>query len=515
VLALTLLLAGTAAGSGGLKLSLDSLWTNHVDTLGYEVDLAVTVTDASGYGVTNLDSTNFSIEATGLAGSITPEAERASEGVAIAICVDISGSMPVDKLKRALVNYMSAVRSQDRVAIVTFAGSTREPSRNSVEIVSGFTNNISHLRSQVNQLEGWGNRTELYQGIYEGLKLLRDQAPEDLTRRYLLVFSDGYNEYVADPTYELNHCVELARETGVTVLSVAFSEDESYRVHFQSLRNLADRTNGSFYETLDPDMVGNGFTTSLRILESQYHLSYLTPDTLVDSREHEYTLRATSGSRSGTLTYTEEFEAPPEEAGFPWLLLIIIVVVALIIAAIIVIVVRRRADEKIDVLNEELLKEKDRLAEVEKERQEERLKNLKAGSGAGKTAVHKKPKDDKKAGAKFRQTMIGSGPRETYSSGKLLIVEGEDKGREYALDKPSVTIGHAKDNDIVLDSSKPRSHVSGHHAVVKFAGGQFQLVDRNSSNGTRVNGRKITQTILSDGDKIHFAKVQAVFKGVK
>lgn len=62
------------------------------------------------------------------------------------------------------------------------------------------------------------------------------------------------------------------------------------------------------------------------------------------------------------------------------------------------------------------------------------------------------------------------------------------------------TIGRAADNQIVM----PQSDVSGHHAVLSRDGqGNVILQDLNSTNGTFVNGQRITgQKMLNAGDRV-------------
>ncbi len=66
--------------------------------------------------------------------------------------------------------------------------------------------------------------------------------------------------------------------------------------------------------------------------------------------------------------------------------------------------------------------------------------------------------------------------------------EREEDGTEfvYPLGRHT-TIGRAPDNDIVLGSAT----VSGYHAEIRYENGQYVLHDKNSRNGTYVNGRRI------------------------
>ncbi|OOG23733.1 hypothetical protein B1C78_10595 [Thioalkalivibrio denitrificans] len=72
---------------------------------------------------------------------------------------------------------------------------------------------------------------------------------------------------------------------------------------------------------------------------------------------------------------------------------------------------------------------------------------------------------------------------------------------EVELGPGETTIGRAPHNDIVLGDRA----VSGRHASVHLAQGQAVLRDLKSTNGTQVNGRRITTHTLSDGDVIAIA----------
>jgi pSer/pThr/pTyr-binding forkhead associated (FHA) protein len=64
------------------------------------------------------------------------------------------------------------------------------------------------------------------------------------------------------------------------------------------------------------------------------------------------------------------------------------------------------------------------------------------------------------------------------------------------------TIGRTAENNIVLSYS----NVSHNHArLVKDANGQITIIDNNSTNGTYVNGQRITSAVLHHGDSVMIA----------
>jgi pSer/pThr/pTyr-binding forkhead associated (FHA) protein len=81
-------------------------------------------------------------------------------------------------------------------------------------------------------------------------------------------------------------------------------------------------------------------------------------------------------------------------------------------------------------------------------------------------------------------------------------------GTRYELSSDAATIGRDRTNDIVVvDDSK----VSRSHAEMQFRDERWLLVDLRSRNGTVVNGRRIRQHPLRDGDRIQVGQITFVF----
>jgi hypothetical protein len=81
---------------------------------------------------------------------------------------------------------------------------------------------------------------------------------------------------------------------------------------------------------------------------------------------------------------------------------------------------------------------------------------------------------------------------------KVVGIEGGQTGSEFALGEQPITIGRGKGNDIVV-ATLLASRV---HAELRPEGTGYVLYDRDSSNGTWVNGVKITAHPLASGDQI-------------
>ncbi|MCB1229764.1 MAG: FHA domain-containing protein [Verrucomicrobiae bacterium] len=69
---------------------------------------------------------------------------------------------------------------------------------------------------------------------------------------------------------------------------------------------------------------------------------------------------------------------------------------------------------------------------------------------------------------------------------------------EYQLDLDLIRIGRSESNDIVI--SVPQ--VSSLHLELKREGESYRLKDCQSTNGTKVNGKRVEDTILENGDEL-------------
>src|SRR3990172_6972897 len=82
----------------------------------------------------------------------------------------------------------------------------------------------------------------------------------------------------------------------------------------------------------------------------------------------------------------------------------------------------------------------------------------------------------------------------------ITVTEKGGDQRRHEFDKSEVTIGRVQGNDVIL----PKGNVSKRHARIVLKDGKFIIVDLKSTNGTYVNGRKITSPlVVKENDKIY------------
>jgi FHA domain len=100
-------------------------------------------------------------------------------------------------------------------------------------------------------------------------------------------------------------------------------------------------------------------------------------------------------------------------------------------------------------------------------------------------------------------------PETDAPAGRYLSVEQDGGNRLLALERPITHIGRGLIADVRLEDS----HVSRRHAILALRGDGARVLDDRSSNGTYVNGRRVTVARLADGDVLRFGR--AVFRYVE
>jgi pilus assembly protein CpaF len=82
----------------------------------------------------------------------------------------------------------------------------------------------------------------------------------------------------------------------------------------------------------------------------------------------------------------------------------------------------------------------------------------------------------------------------------IIVHEKGGAERREVFDATELSVGRVQGNELML----PKGNVSKRHARLLYRDGRFIVTDLNSTNGTYVNRRKITQaTIVREGDRIY------------
>jgi pSer/pThr/pTyr-binding forkhead associated (FHA) protein len=87
---------------------------------------------------------------------------------------------------------------------------------------------------------------------------------------------------------------------------------------------------------------------------------------------------------------------------------------------------------------------------------------------------------------------------------KLVILSEGMTGRSHELTVDKTTIGRVEDNSFpIIDPS-----VSSHHCELLLKGGDVVVRDLNSTNGTYINGEKITESVFKPGQVLRLGQIE-------
>ena len=105
--------------------------------------------------------------------------------------------------------------------------------------------------------------------------------------------------------------------------------------------------------------------------------------------------------------------------------------------------------------------------------------------------------------------MASSEPEKAEMQGVLVICNGGFEGMRHELSAEETLIGRNPTTDITLLDEG----ISREHAIVcrDEATGCFTIEDLQSTNGTKVNGKRVRSVVLTPGDEIEIGHTKFKF----
>jgi hypothetical protein len=108
------------------------------------------------------------------------------------------------------------------------------------------------------------------------------------------------------------------------------------------------------------------------------------------------------------------------------------------------------------------------------------------------------------------RTMVFEVPAVRAPLARLRVIRQNGVERDVDIEGAVLTIGRGSDNDLVLMDSR----VSRHHARLHVRQGSLLYTDLNSTNGSRVNGVRVEEVVLGEGDRIEVGDTVLVVQAV-
>jgi pSer/pThr/pTyr-binding forkhead associated (FHA) protein len=87
---------------------------------------------------------------------------------------------------------------------------------------------------------------------------------------------------------------------------------------------------------------------------------------------------------------------------------------------------------------------------------------------------------------------------------RLVLLSEGLTGRSYELKTEKTTVGRVSDNAFEI----PEASVSSHHAEIHLRGNDVLVKDLNSTNGTFINGERVTEAVLKPGQILRLGMVE-------
>ncbi|MEC8557543.1 MAG: ATP-binding protein [Planctomycetota bacterium] len=92
----------------------------------------------------------------------------------------------------------------------------------------------------------------------------------------------------------------------------------------------------------------------------------------------------------------------------------------------------------------------------------------------------------------------------------FFVIRGKDNGQHFAIRGSNASLGRDATNQIQLrDNEVSRKHAR----IIRTGDVNYELVDNRSSNGTFVNGRRVTSHPLRSGDRVRLGRTLLIFTG--
>jgi VWFA-related protein len=273
------------------------------------VSLNVTVTDAQGHYVTDLNQNDFSVFEDGAKQELS-YFNRTNLPIALSLLIDSSASMEqrMENAQEAAIGFAKKLRTQDLAQVVDFDSS--------VQITQDFTANIGTLEQAIRATTAGGS-TSLHNALYISLKELakiKATNEEDIRRRAIIVLSDG-EDTSSLVSYE--EVLDLAKRSETAIYTIALrsnepSQSKGFREAEFVMRQLAQETGGRSFFPVRIEELSGVYAKIGEELSSQYTIGYTSKNPLRNGAWRRIMVRV---AREGVLTRTRQgYFAPSSPA---------------------------------------------------------------------------------------------------------------------------------------------------------------------------------------------------------
>jgi len=473
-LALVALLAGAVLGTGAsAQAAASRVVIDYIDVLrAPEFRVYVDYLDAAGRPVPKLDARDLTVLLDGEPYKdevgIT-QFKKSEERCAFVLLVNnaMLYSDVFEDQKKGLIEFVRGMRAKDMATVIYY--------NEQVFPLGDFTADKDELISAINGIPAPEKPKEAFlDALIAALDKFPEADPNFPRTRGIVMLADGLDQGLSDRTALANRLKKdlapKAKAIGVKFYGLGYTVESNEGIQLMSL--LQKNMGGYFTEikTNQLNQLGSYFSKILDSVYGQYIISFVTSD--LDSEE-QHTIQININF-NGQLAESTPLEfQPPPVAGTPWYVILGIIVGVLVglglLVGLIVFIAKRKK------------------AEPEEEEEPER-----------ECPVCGEPLEPE---AKTCESCL-----RTPHKAELKRIGGDWDGFIYIIAEEITTIG-SREGDILIEDPT----VSGKHSGIKIDDLKFELADFGSTNGTYVNGKRVSKQFLKAGDVVKLGNVDLKF----
>lgn len=248
------------------------------------VTLNVSVIDrGTSRGLAGLVQSDFKLFEDGKEQRIV-QFESSSAPFDLVLLIDLSGSTKevVKLIRAAALRFVNAARPADRIAVITFAGSS--------SIVSGFTADRELLRQRIETIDTAPGDTKLYDAINSAMSQVAKDA-NNSRRAAIVVMSDGLDGTIPGISGQIGSkssypetlrniqefdgvLYTLWLNTEYEAMSPLDTQPEAFDMGHDRMKEMAEAGGGAFYEVEKLTDLAGSYEQVVADLGTVYSLAY-------------------------------------------------------------------------------------------------------------------------------------------------------------------------------------------------------------------------------------------------
>jgi len=411
---------------------------------------------------------------------------------AICFLIEASGftyGKPLENIKKAVASAIQACGENDVINVCYFSKANadgRSLNTLSAEFSSDKSTLVNEMKSKVVALRDTNPVADVFKSIYDCLDFMNEKKNLP-ANKVLIVISAAINNNRSPIKAE--DCIDKANKFTIPVYTITYKTSNRYAA--DNFVRISDKTEGKSQSAQSADEISSAisdFVTKVDENAVAPSNGYTLEFTSTQSNElNNFEVQYKGNKQSGSYTIPEDKISFWNK--FMWWIIIGSALFVVFLTLVVWLVMKGK--------KKKVTAESERLRAIEErnillQQQINQSRDVKTQVG---------PQDPQKFDLK--KTQIGGG-----GGTPLLMVSSGNFSKNFPLNKPQFTLGRNSNNDIVI----PETTVSGNHAKLINEGGNWFIVDNNSTNGTFVNGTRINKQRVSPTDVIKlgaaFLKIQ-------